>query len=116
MVTDHTILAMAPPQSVKKARENPFLQTWKALLKGLRAKHLNDDIQRMLKTAYKYQVNLTVIRMTPHLLAQLLTWYHLSAEQKPINNLRAKCLLQKHNILVLPELDFCDFRVLLSNK
>jgi len=33
-VTDHIILAAAPPQSVEKARENPFLQTWMAPIKG----------------------------------------------------------------------------------
>jgi len=65
-VMDHTILAAAPPQSVKKARENPFLQTWKAPLKGPRAKCLNSDIKRMLKMARKYQVNLAAIRMTLH--------------------------------------------------
>ena len=50
-VTDHIILATAPPHSVEKARENPFLQTWTVPLKGRRAKGLNCDIRRMLKTA-----------------------------------------------------------------
>jgi hypothetical protein len=79
-VTDHIILAAALNCSVEKVRENPFLQTWMALLKGLRAKLMGDDIKRMLKAARKYKVNLTAIKMTPHLLAQLPTWYHLSAE------------------------------------
>jgi len=34
MITDHIILAAAPPHSVEKARDNPFLQTWKAPLRG----------------------------------------------------------------------------------
>lgn len=93
-----------PPQSIEKARENPFLQTWKAPLKGPRAKHLNSDTKRMLKTAQKYQVNLAAIRMTPHLLAQLPAWYHLSAKQKPIANARAKCLLQRHHISQVADL------------
>jgi len=42
--------------------------------------------------------------MTPHLLAQLPMWYHLSTVQKPINNSRAKCLLQKHNIIKVANL------------
>jgi len=33
-VTDHIILAAAPPHLVKQARENPFLQTWMAPLRG----------------------------------------------------------------------------------
>jgi len=103
-VTDHIILAAAPPHLVKKARENPFLQTWTAPLRGQRAKALNDDIKRMLKTARKYEVNLTAIRMTPHLLAQLPAWYHLSAKQKSLNNASAKCLLQKHNIAKVADL------------
>jgi len=103
-VTDHIILTVAPPQSVKKARENPFLQTWTAPLKGARAKHLNDDVKRMLKIARKYKTNLAAIRMTPHLLAQLPVWYHLSAEQKPIASKTVKCLLQQHNITKVADL------------
>ena len=97
-VIDHIILAAAPPKSLEEARENLFLQTWSAPLKGPRAKRLNDNIRRMLKTAQKYKVNLTAIRMTPHLLAQLPAWYHLSAEPKPIASHAAKCLLQKHSV------------------
>ena len=58
----------------------------------------------MLKVARKYKVNLTAIRMTPHLLAQLLAWYHLSTEQKPIASHTAKCLLQKHSISKVADL------------
>ena len=103
-VTDHIILAAAPPQLIKKARENPFLQTWMAPLKGQRAKCMNNNIKQMLKTACKYKVNLAAIKMTPHLLAQLPTWYHLSAEQKPIASTTAKCLLQKHNVVKVADL------------
>ena len=92
-VTDHIILAAAPSHSIEKARENPFLQTWTAPLKGPRAKHLNDNIKRMLKTAQKYKVNLAAIKMTPHLSAQLPAWYHLSAMQRPITSVMVNCLL-----------------------
>jgi len=101
---DHIILAAAPPQSLEEARENPFLQTWTAPLKGPRAKHLNDNTKRMLKVARKYKANLTTIRITPHLLAQLPAWYHLSAKQKPIASHTAKCLLQKHSISKVADL------------
>jgi hypothetical protein len=104
IITDHVILAAAPPHSVKKARENPFLQTWTVPLKGPRAKCLNDDIKRMLKTARKYKVNLAAIKMTPHLSAQLPAWYHLAAEQKPITSAMAKCLLQTHNVAKVADL------------
>ena len=103
-VMDHIILAMAPSCSVKKARENPFLQTWKAPLKGPRAKCLNEDIKRMLKTARKYKINFAAIRLTPHLLAQLPAWYHLSAKKKPITNATAKCLLKKHDVTKVADL------------
>jgi len=103
-ITDHIILAAAPPHSVKKARDNLFLQTWTAPLKGKRAKGMNGDIKRMLKTAKKHSVNFAVIKMTPHLLAQLPAWYHLSADNKPLNNARAKCLLQKHNVTKVADL------------
>jgi len=58
----------------------------------------------MLKTAWKYKVNLAAIRMTPYLLAQLPAWYHFSAEQKSLNNASAKCLQQKHNITKVADL------------
>jgi len=103
-VTDHIILAVAPPRSIKKARVNPFMQTWTAPLRGQRAKHMNEDIKRMLKTAHKYKVNLAAIKMTPHLLAQLPAWYHLSAKQKPIASTTAKCLLQQHNVAQVADL------------
>ena len=103
-VVDHVILAAAPAHSIEKATENPFLQTWMAPLKGPRAKRLNDDIKRMLKTARKYKVNFAAIKMTPHLSAQLPAWYHLSAEQKPIASAIAKCLLQKHDITRVADL------------
>lgn len=45
MVTDHIILAAVPPHLVKKARDNPFMQTWTAPLRGHRAKALNNDIR-----------------------------------------------------------------------
>jgi len=103
-ITDHITLAAAPPHSVKKARDNPFLQTWTVLLRGKRAKGLNGDIKWMLKTVKKCNVNFAAIKMTPHLLAQLPAWYHLSADNKPLNNARAKCLLQKHNVAKVADL------------
>jgi len=65
---------------------------------------MNAHIKRMLKTARKYKVNFAAIKMTPHLLAQLPAWYHLSTEQKPINNTKAKCLLQKHDVVTVADL------------
>ena len=65
---------------------------------------MNDNIKCMLKTAKKHSVNFVAIKMTPHLLAQLPTWYHLSADNKPLNNARAKCLLQKHNVTKVADL------------
>ena len=103
-ITDHIIHAAAPTHSVEKARENPFLQTWTVPLKGPRAKHLNDNIKRMLKTARKYKVNLAAIKMMPHLLAQLPAWYHLSPEQKPITSTRAKCLLERYHDATVADL------------
>ena len=103
-ITDHIILAAAPTHSVEKARENPFLQTGTVPLKGPRAKRLNDDIKRMLKTARTYKVNLAAIKLTPQLSAQLPAWYHLSAEQRPLTSAMAKCLLQTHNVAKVADL------------
>jgi len=103
-ITDHIILAATPPSPVENAGNNPFLQTWTISLQGSRANNLNDDIRRMLKTARKYNANLATIKMTPSLLSQLPAWYHPFAEQKPLNNNRIKCLLQKHKVAQVADL------------
>jgi hypothetical protein len=77
---------------------------WNTPLKGPRANLLNDDIKRMLKTVRKYNTNLAAIKISPHLLTQLLAWYHLSAEQCPLNSTTAKCLLKKQNISKVADL------------
>jgi len=103
-VTDHIIFATAPEYPVKEARDNPFLQTWIVPLKGPRATFLNDDIRRMLKIARTYKTNLAAIKMNPYLLSQLPAWYHLSAEQRPLNNMSTKCLIQKHHVTRVADL------------
>jgi hypothetical protein len=45
----------------------------------------------MIKMAKKFNTNLTVIRLIPQLSAQLLAWYHLSAEPRAINTAVARC-------------------------
>jgi ribonuclease HI/exonuclease III len=98
VVTDHIILATTPPHLRKDAMINPFLQTWNAPTRGPRANTLNDDIKRMLKVAKKHNANLSTIRITPHLLAQLPAWYHLTAEILPLNRPSTKCLRKRHKV------------------
>lgn len=71
IVTDHIILATAPPHYVAAAKNNPFLQAWNVPLKGDRAKHLNNDMVRMIKVARKYNANMSALRFAPQILAQL---------------------------------------------
>ncbi len=103
-ITDHIIQTAAPPHSVKEARGNPFLQVWNVPTRGPRLNKLNDDVKRMLKIAKKYNVNLSAIRLNPHVLAQLPAWYHPTAEQRPMNNNATKCLLKKHNVSLVVDL------------
>ena len=103
-ITDHIIIGTAPTHSVEKARGNPFLQSWNIPSRGQKLSALNDDIMRMLRTAKKYNANLSAIKMTPRILDQLPAWYHLSAEHRPINSRKAKCLLQKHNVTIVADL------------
>jgi hypothetical protein len=51
----------------------------------------------MIKTAQKYKLTFTAIRITPHLQTQLPAWYHPGAEDKPMNNPQTKYLIQNHN-------------------
>ena len=104
IVTDYIINETAPPHSVEKARENPFLQSWNTPQRGQRLNGLNNDILRMLQTARSHNVQLSAIRITPQILAQFPAWYHISAEGRPLNNAKAKCLLQKHNVATVADL------------
>ena len=105
VVTDHILLASAPKYPVEDARDNPFLQAWTIPLKGPRGSILNDDIRRMTKTANKYHTNMDAIRITPHLLNQLLAWYHLHKEEHhPMNSSPARCLRHKHNVAKVADL------------
>ena len=103
-VTDIIISAIAPPATIKELRINPFLQCWNAPTRGPRAHKLNGDIIRLLKVAKKYNANLAAIRMTEMLRAQLPAWYHPTADPYPINNRKAKCLIEKHKALNVADL------------
>ena len=103
-ITDHIIIASAPTHSVEKARDNPFLQSWNIPTRGQKTSSFNDDITRMLRTARTYNANLSAIKVTPDILKQLPAWYHISAEHRPINNRKAKCLLGKHNVATVADL------------
>ena len=96
IVTDHLIDAAAPPSTNPKARANSFLQNWNPVTKGQRAAKMGKEAHRMIKTARKYNTNLEALRLTPHLRAQLPTWYHLASKPAPIIGAAAKCLLSNH--------------------
>jgi ribonuclease HI/exonuclease III len=96
IVTDLIVDATAPANTIKRARKNPFLQSWNAPLQGRKAERLTDDIKRMLNIAKKYGTNLAAIRLTPHLRAQLPAFYHLLTEHRSTNNRQSKCLINTH--------------------
>src|SRR6266851_4331005 len=70
IVTDLIIKAIAPNSLNKRAIINPFLQRWATPTRGTNALKTNNNIQRMIKVAKKFNINLTAIRITPQLSAQ----------------------------------------------
>ena len=104
MVTDLILSATARPITIKRARKNPFLQTWEAAKQGTRARRLNSDITRMLQTARIYNTNLAAIRMSIELRAQLPAWYHMASDSSPITNTASKCLLDRHGVSTIADM------------
>ena len=66
-LTDIIIDVAAPKNTNPQARTNTFLQTWNLSIRGKRGKALNNDIQRMIRIAKKYNLSLIAIRLAPHL-------------------------------------------------
>ena len=95
-VTDLLIDMAAPPASTQKARGISFLQSWKPITRGQRAKQMGNDTFRMIKTTGKFNTNLEALCLTPHLRAQLPAWYHIASNPRPITGAAAKCLLNNH--------------------
>ena len=95
-VTDILINATAPPGTSAVAVVNTFLQSWNIPTRGPRLATLNKGIIRMLRVAKKYKTNLAAIRLSPGIKATLPAWYHPCAVPRPITNVNAHCLLNKH--------------------
>ena len=103
-ITDLILDTTAPPNTIEKARGNPFLQSWNVPTKGRRTKNLNNDTKRMIRVARKYNTNLAAIRLTPRLRAQLPAWYHIANKPRPIRSAASKCLLERHNVTTVADL------------
>ena len=116
IITDLILEASAPDRLVKKAIINPFLQRWSTPTRGIDPARMNNDIQRMIKIAKKYDTNLAAIRITPQISAQLPAWYHLSAEPRAINTNAARCLIEKHRIGTVAELIKTSARLRTPNQ
>lgn len=83
---------------------NTFIQNWSPPTRGQRVEKLNENIRRMLKTASKYETNLAAICLSPKVQASLPAWYHPGARQHLLTNVRAKCMLNKHNTKTVEDL------------
>ena len=103
-ITDLIMDTAAPANTIPKARDNPFLQSWNVPTRGRRMKNLNNDMKRMMRIARKYNTNLAAIRLTPRLRAQLPAWYHIANRPRPIRNAASKCLLERHNVTTVADL------------
>ena len=104
LITDLIIDAAAPAGTCKKARMNAFLQTWDAPTRGPRASLIGYETIRMIKTAKKYNTDLSAIRIAPNLRNKLPAWYHLASVPKPITNVTSICLLNNHDVSTVADL------------
>ena len=104
VITDLILAATAPPETVKRARKNPFLQTWEYTRRGRCAKQLGHDTMRMLKAARKHNTNLAAIRVSINLQSQLPAWYHIASEPSHMGNSASRCLLTKHKVFTIGDM------------
>lgn len=103
-ITDLMMDTAAPKNTIPKARNNMFLQSWSVPTRGRRIKNLSSDTKRMMKAAKRFDANLAAIRLTPRLRTQLPAWYHLANKPRPIRNAASKCLLERHNVTTVADL------------
>ena len=103
-ITDLIIDASMPQGANAQARINCFLQTWNPPKRGGRTAKLDEDTARMLRAAKTYNVNFAAIKLDTRIKAQLPAWYHIASENRPINNIAAKCLLNKHGTRTIADL------------
>ena len=96
IVSDILINATAPQGTSAIVVVNTFLQSWDPPTRGARLATLNDGIIRMLKVAKRYNTNLAAIRLSPGVRATLPAWYHPYTNPRPMTNVNARCLLNKH--------------------
>lgn len=98
IVTDIIIDAATPPNMCHVAQMNSFLQNWEPPTRGQCANRMNNDIIRMLKATKRNNTNLAAIHLSPHLQAQLPTWYHMASAPCPVVNATSKCMLRTHGV------------------
>ncbi|KAF8494911.1 hypothetical protein F5888DRAFT_1570641, partial [Russula emetica] len=103
-ITDIIIVAAAPKDTKPKARTNTFMQTWKPRTRGARGIIRNEDTLRMLKTAKKYHLTVSAVRLLPRIKENLPAWYHPGTEDHPTNSRTTKCLIEVHKALAIADL------------
>ena len=96
IVSDILINTTAPQGTSAIAVVNTFIQSWDPPSRGPRLATLNEGIIRMLKVAKRYNTNLVAIRLSPGVRATLPAWYHPYTTPRPMTNVNARCLLNKH--------------------
>ncbi|SRR6266853_1308221 len=83
---------------------HPFLQYGNIPTPGYANTNISNNIKHMLGIVKKYKTNLAAIHLTPHLNTQLLAWYHLTTEYRPITGAATKCLINKHKATTVADL------------
>ena len=103
-ITDILIDAAAPKETIKRARTNTFLQTWKPNVNKTCTNRLNRDIIRMVKASKKYGLTFSAIKLSPRLKEQMPAWYHPGSEKHHTKNRTAKCMIGTHNVTAIADL------------
>ncbi|KAG1859489.1 hypothetical protein C8R48DRAFT_565965, partial [Suillus tomentosus] len=107
----HTLIAKCAQNSpvVKpEARINTFLQSWSPSTKGL-----PPLLQRMMKTARKYNIHWETISVNSNVVRQIPAWFHIGAT-KQLNKLNncfyAQCLRENHLTITISQIESIAMR------
>jgi hypothetical protein len=104
VLIDLLINATTPLNISPLGRFNTYTQNWNPPTRGPRLSSLNKDIRRMIKTAKKYNTNLTALQIASNVSARLPAWYHINAKPHPLTSIASKCLIRNHNIATVADM------------
>jgi len=115
-ITDLIIEGSAQENAIAQAIQNPFLQCWDIPSRGPHLTCLNDNIRRMIKVAKDYNTNLAAVKTSACQRKQLPAWYHIDERLSTIKSRPKKCLIGKHETLIVTDLINVSARIRNQNR